>query len=74
MVERHEIYVALLNGGTEVWRPVAAERLGPELFRLMGPVPADETWAFQPGEVVVCRECGFASGARGLIAVAACPT
>jgi hypothetical protein len=62
------VYVALLGEGTEVWRPVAAEQVGPDLFRLLGPAPEGESWEFGPGAVVRCRERAFAGGARGLVA------
>jgi hypothetical protein len=80
-VERHEqvkrgrvvgelctVYVYLLDEGVDVWRPVTAERLSPELFRLSGPVPERESWQFQPGEVVRCEERRL-SGGLTLVAV-----
>jgi hypothetical protein len=33
------VYVALRDEGTSAWRPVAAECVGPGLYRLAGPVP-----------------------------------
>jgi hypothetical protein len=63
------IYVALLNEGVDCWRPVKAERLGPDLYRIKDAVPDDEKWEFQPGEVVRCNERRFDRGA-GLVAVA----
>lgn len=48
------VYVRLLDEGTDVWRPVEAERLGATTYRLSAqPRPADETWSFQPGDIVV---------------------
>jgi len=69
MGERRTIYVPLVNEGTAVWRPVEAEQIAPHLYRLAGLVPDGESWAFQPGEVVRCREQVFSSGDRGLAAV-----
>jgi len=69
MGERCTVYVALLDEGTHVWRPVAAERISGELFRLAGPVPRGERWEYQPGELVQCRERLFSGGERGLVAV-----
>jgi hypothetical protein len=57
MTELCEVYVRLLDEGTEVSRPVNAELVGPGLFRLLGPVPNGEVWEFQPGEIVRCRRC-----------------
>jgi hypothetical protein len=36
------IYVALLNEGIAVWRPVAAERLPDGTFRIMAEMPDEE--------------------------------
>jgi hypothetical protein len=69
MGERCTVFVPLLGEGTVGWRPVEAEQVGPELFRLTGAVPAGESWAFQPGEVNCCRERVFAGGERGLAMV-----
>jgi hypothetical protein len=50
------VLVALVDEDASLWRPVAAERAGPGLFRLTGSVPAGELWEFQPGETVRCVE------------------
>jgi len=48
------VYVRLLDEGTDVWRPVEAKRMGATTYRLSDhPTPEDETWSFQPGEIVV---------------------
>ena len=57
-----KIYIALLEEGIDVWRPVTAERVGPEAFRIRGPVPDGETWEFQPGEVVRCEKKKLSDG------------
>jgi hypothetical protein len=59
------VFVPLLGEGTDVWRPVVAEPVGPMQFRLTGPVPDGEAWAFGPGTVVRCSERTFADGTRG---------
>lgn len=46
------IYVALLDEGVDVWRPVDGELVGPNLYRVAGPVPEGERWQFAPGEIV----------------------
>ncbi|HTX75655.1 MAG TPA: shikimate kinase [Terracidiphilus sp.] len=61
------IYVELLREGTPCWRPVNAERLSGDTFRIVDPVPNDETWAFQPGQVVRCRQQALQDG-LGLVA------
>jgi hypothetical protein len=48
------VYVRLLGEGVDVWRPVQAEHVADDLYRLMGDVPSGETWSFVPGGVVRC--------------------
>ncbi len=52
------IYVALLDEGTDVWRPVDAIDRGGGLFEIPvdTTVPEDETWQFAPGSTI---RCGF---------------
>lgn len=48
------IYVRLLEEGTDVWRPVQALRIGSSTYEITRqPIPSDEIWSFQPGDVVV---------------------
>ncbi len=48
------IYVRLLDEGTDVWRPVRASRVGSSTYEITRqPVPQDEVWSFQPGDIVV---------------------
>jgi hypothetical protein len=54
MADSSTVFVALLDEGTQVWRPVAAEPAGAGVFRLIGSVPDGEAWDFQPGERVRC--------------------
>ena len=70
MADTATIYVPLLNEGTDTWRPVAAERLNRETFRVIGPMPDDEEWAFPPGSVVTVAAQVFADGSSGTVAVA----
>lgn len=47
------IYVGLLNEGIEVFRPVKAEHLYVDVWRISEQViPEGETWEFQPGQKV----------------------
>jgi hypothetical protein len=50
------VYVALLDEGVDVWRPVQAEHVGGDLYRLTGERPDDEVWSFASGDVVRCKE------------------
>jgi hypothetical protein len=51
------IYVALLDEGLDVWRPVAARRLSPDRYLILDQDydRATERWEFEPGTVVRCR-------------------
>ena len=48
MSEAHAttVYVRILNEDVEVWRPVAAEHLGGDLYRLIEAAPNEEQWQF----------------------------
>ncbi len=62
------IYVSLLNEGTDCWRPVTAEHVSEDLFRIADSQPEDEEWQFKPGQVVLCQPHTFQDGSRGLVA------
>jgi hypothetical protein len=54
---RERIYVRLLDEGTDVWRPVEAERLPDDTLRLVLDQPKEddtEQWEFSPGDTVTC--------------------
>lgn len=57
MTSGAQIYVALLDEGVDVWRPVQAERLSGNAYRILSQ-PYDrsvEAWQFEPGDVVLCE-------------------
>lgn len=67
-----ELYVELLDEGTETWRPTSALSLGGGEFKILAPSDydaEDEAWAFLPGETVRVEQAYFANGSSGLIAV-----
>jgi len=69
-IEADTVYVRLVNEPVDVWRPVAAESLSENVFRLLeGSIPDDEAWAFEPGDEVVV-EARDREGERVLVAVA----
>jgi hypothetical protein len=70
MNETRRVYVALLDEGVECWRPVDATHVHDDEYVLGGPVPDDEVWEFQPGEMVRCRERRFSDGGIALVAFA----
>lgn len=63
------MYMPLLNEGTDVWRPVEVTPLYGGVYRVEGPMPADEEWAFAPGTVVDCRWKTFSDGEQKLVPI-----
>jgi hypothetical protein len=47
------VYMPLQDEGTNVWRPVAADALGDQRYRVTARAPDDEAWAFVSGSVVI---------------------
>jgi hypothetical protein len=57
-IENIEIYIPLLNEGTNVCRPTKAVRVGGTRFKVLATPdysPETEEWEFPPGSVVECR-------------------
>jgi hypothetical protein len=50
------VYVALLEEGVELWRPVQAEHVAGDLDCITETQPGDEAWPFAVGDVVRCKE------------------
>ena len=65
-----QIHVALLNEGTNVWRPVEAVHVRNDIYRITSSNlnPEDERWQFTSGDVVRCQRHTFADGTKGMIA------
>ena len=63
------IYVSLLDEGVDVWRPVSAEHIRDDVYRIVGepPDPENEKWEFLSGELVRCRQQAL-SGGSSLVA------
>jgi hypothetical protein len=56
MTDSVSIYVALPDEGVQVWRPIFAEHLGGDRYRVLEQ-PYDtelERWEFVPGDEVIC--------------------
>ncbi len=68
---RKTIYVALLDEGSPCWRPVEAESLSENTFRILSsnPDPEDEKWEFSTGSIVRCEERDLSDG-RFIVAIA----
>jgi hypothetical protein len=60
------IYMYLLDEGTDVWRPVQAEHLADNCYRILSVnnSPEDEQWQFQTGDIVRCELKQLDGGAR----------
>jgi hypothetical protein len=70
MTKSVTILVKLLDEAVEVWRPVDAEHVEGDKYRMLGQIPEAEVWEFQPGDVVHCRSRDFADSTAGLVAFA----
>ena len=57
MTKPVQIYVALRGEGVDVWRPVRAEHLKDNVYRIIDQSydRAIESWEFEPGDVVLCK-------------------
>lgn len=67
-----KIYIQLFDEGTTVWRPVNAEHVRVNIYRIsteLDPKILDEVWEFRPGDVVFCDRHIFQDGSEGLVAV-----
>jgi hypothetical protein len=60
-----KIFMPLLDEGVDVWRPVRAQPVSGDVYRIIGeaPDPEDEQWQFLPGTLVRCREQMLSGGA-----------
>ena len=63
------IYLPLLNEGTDCWRPVEAEPVGNNCYRILAAKLAEEDWATEPGSIVHCKLHRFSDGSVGLVAI-----
>lgn len=62
------IYLKLLDEGTEVYRPVKALFIKPDVFEIVQHKPVDEEWEFQKGQKVICKN-KLLSGENRLVAI-----
>jgi hypothetical protein len=56
--QHQTVYVALLNEGTDVWRPTLARHVEGDLYELLATPDYDEDdeeWQFVPLSIVQCR-------------------
>lgn len=65
MSDATNIFVNLLNEQVDVRRPVQAERVREDIYRIVVDQPYDrnvERWEFEPGDVVVCETMDSSDG------------
>lgn len=72
MTELVEVYVELPDEAVQVWRPVLAEHVGKDVYRIAEqPYEREnERWQFEPGETV---NCGSMETDEGTILAAFAP-
>jgi hypothetical protein len=64
-----KVYVALLGEGVDVWRPIEAEPIEADVFRITSEITdPEEVWQFLPGEFVRCEEREFPEQGAALVA------
>jgi hypothetical protein len=75
MLEGHEsiVYVRIVNEDVDVWRPVAAEHIGGDSYRLLDDTPEGEEWPFGKNDVVRCEHRRLTGRIEEVVLVAAEP-
>lgn len=63
------IYIPLLNEGTPCWRPVEAEHVEGNTYRILGNKPETEQWPVKTGDVIRGELRRFSDGHDFLVAV-----
>lgn len=59
-----QTYIALLDEGVDVWRPVQAEHLRGNVYRILSQSydRTTESWQFEPGDKVLCEMIDSSAG------------
>jgi len=57
-----QIYVPLLDEGTDVWRPASAEHIRDDVYRITSEPSEDEYWKFSAWQLVRCRQQKLSGG------------
>lgn len=66
------IYVNLVGEGMNMMRQIRAEHVRRDFYVIVEPMPVDEKWEFQTGQVVRCRKKNLSNG-KGLVAYEEAP-
>jgi hypothetical protein len=61
------IHVNMIGQGISILRPVQAEHLTRDIYRIVEPVPEGERWKYETGQAVRCRKQKLSSG-KALVA------
>jgi hypothetical protein len=72
MTQQVEVFVTLLEEGTDTIRPTKATVIRDGVYQLLASTdydPEDEIWEFLPGTVVECKETYTDTGRPILLAV-----
>jgi hypothetical protein len=56
------IYLELQNEGTDVWRPVEAEPMGGNRYKIISDRPEDEDWPVGRDQIVECEFKALSGG------------
>lgn len=70
MKKETQIYVYLLDEGTDVWRPVKAVHQSGDIYKIisLNHNHEDEKWEFLHGDLVRCKNRYFSNGETCLVA------
>lgn len=66
------IYLNIVDAGIACLRPVQAEHLGRDFYRIVENAPPDEQWEFTTGQIVRCQKRNLSSG-KALVAIEEAP-
>lgn len=64
-----EIYIKLLEEGTDVYRPVISQSIGENTYVVGQKLDNEEHWEFEPFDIVEVQEYRFQDGKTGLVAI-----
>ena len=61
------IHVSIIGQGISLLRPVQAEHIARDIYRILEPMPEGERWKYETGQAVRCRKQKLSSG-KALVA------
>ena len=66
------IFVSLAGEGLNMLRPVQAQQVRRDFYLIVEPMPENESWQFQPGQIVRVQKRNLSTG-KGLVAIEEAP-